>query len=153
MSTVHVQIEIDAPPRAVWDTVMDPVRLGEWVTIHRSVKVKSANPSEEGARMDQVLHILGVSFKVHWTLESVLAPREAEWHGRGPALSRALIRYRLTGHPDGPTTFDYVNEFHPPGGALGNVASRVLIGHVPEREAHESLVRLKALIEQITRSA
>ena len=97
--------------------------------------------------MDQVLHILGVSFRVHWTLESVIAPREAEWHGRGPALSRALIRYKLSGDPDGPTIFDYVNEFHPPGGPLGSVASRVLIGHVPEREAHDSLARLKLLVE------
>jgi uncharacterized protein YndB with AHSA1/START domain len=147
MSTVHAQIEIDAPPSAVWEIIMDPNRLAEWVTIHRSVKVKSPNPRIEGARMDQVLHILGVSFKVHWTLESVVAPREAEWHGRGPALSRALIRYKLTGQPGGPTTFDYVNEFHPPGGALGSVASRVLIGHVPERESHDSLTRLKALLE------
>ena len=147
MSTVHVQIDIDAPPQAVWDTVMDPNRLAQWVTIHRSVKVKSPDPREQGARMDQVLQILGVPFKVHWTLDSVVAPRRAEWHGRGPALSRALISYKLTGTSNGPTLFDYVNEFHPPGGPLGNVASRVLIGHVPEREAHESLTRLKALIE------
>ena len=126
---------------------MDPNRLEEWVTIHRSVKVKSSDPREQGAQMDQVLHILGVSFKVHWTLDSVAASRRAEWHGRGPALSHALISYRLTANPDGTTKFDYVNEFHPPGGPLGSVASRVLIGHVPEREAHESLKRLKQLIE------
>jgi uncharacterized protein YndB with AHSA1/START domain len=147
MSTVHAQIEIDAPPQKVWETIMDPDRLGAWVTIHRSVTLRSPDPHEQGARMDQVLHILGVSFKVHWTLESVVAPRQAEWHGRGPVLSRALISYRLTPNPDGTTKFDYVNEFHPPGGPLGSVASRVLIGHVPEREAHESLTRLKQLIE------
>lgn len=147
MSTVHVQIDIDAPPRKVWEIVMDPDRLGQWVTIHRSVKLRSRDPCEPGAQMDQVLHILGVSFKVHWTLESVVAARHAEWHGRGPALSRALISYELTALGDHATRFDYVNEFHPPGGPLGSVASRVLIGHVPDREAHESLSRLKQLIE------
>jgi uncharacterized protein YndB with AHSA1/START domain len=147
MSTVHVQIEINAPPQVVWDTVMDPARLEEWVTIHRSVKVKSPDPRAEGAQMDQVLHILGVSFKVHWTLESAIAPREAEWQGRGPALSRAVIRYKLAGASEGPTTFDYVNEFQPPGGPLGTVASRVVVGPVSDREAHDSLARLKRLIE------
>src|SRR5579863_4271043 len=139
MSTVHAQIVIAAPPLAVWDTIMDPQRLGEWVTIHRSVKVKSPDPTAEGAEMDQVLHVVGMSFKVHWTLEHVRAPRQAEWEGRGPALSRAVIRYRLEGDEDGPTTFDYVNEFHPPGGALGNMASKVVVAHISEREAHESL--------------
>ncbi len=100
--------------------------------------------------MDQVLHIFGVSFKVQWTLEHVSAPREAEWHGRGPALSSALIRYRLKPAPEG-TLFDYVNEFHTPGGPLGNAASRMVVGHLPEREARESLTRLKALVEGQTK--
>jgi len=147
MSTVHAQIQIDAPLRRVWDTIMDPARLGEWVTIHRSVTVKSDDPATEGAQMDQVLHVVGVSFKVHWTLESVRPPRQAEWQGRGPALSRAVIRYRLIGDGEGPTTFDYVNEFHAPGGPLGSLASRVVVGHISEREAHDSLTRLKFLIE------
>lgn len=148
MSTVHVQITIDAAPQLVWDTVMDPARLGEWVTIHRSVTVKSADAVTEGAQMDQVLHVMGVSFKVHWTLESVKAPRRAEWEGRGPAMSRAVIRYGLTANEDGSTDFDYVNEFHPPGGPLGNMASRVVVGHISEREAHDSLTRLKQLVER-----
>ncbi len=146
MSIVQVQINIAAAPQAVWDTIMDPLKLQDWVTIHRSVKVRSGDPAQEGARMDQVLHILGVSFKVQWTLEHVSAPREAEWHGKGPALSKALIRYRLKAMPEG-TLFDYLNEFHTPGGALGNAASRMVVGHLPEREARESLTRLKALVE------
>ena len=38
MSTVHVKIEIDAPIEKVWDTVMDPSQLKDWVTIHRAVR-------------------------------------------------------------------------------------------------------------------
>ena len=38
MSTVHATIEIDAPMQRVWDTVMDPDHLKDWVTIHRSVR-------------------------------------------------------------------------------------------------------------------
>ena len=146
MTVINDFVEIAAPQEVVWDTVMDPTRLNEWVTIHRSVEVKSADPVSEGARMDQVLHLRGVSFKVHWTLESVRKGREAEWHGRGPLLSHALIRYRLTPAGDG-TRFDYTNEFTAPGGHFGDVASKVLVGHTSAREAQRSLARLKRIIE------
>lgn len=143
---MQVNINIAADPRTVWDTIMDPLALEHWVTIHRSVKVLSGDPTQEGARMDQVLQLLGVPFKVQWTLENVSAPREAEWHGKGPAMSEAMIRYRLKAVPGG-TMFDYVNEFHTPGGQIGNAASRIVVGNLPEREATESLIRLKALVE------
>lgn len=148
MSTVHVKIKIDAPPERVWETVMDPDRLGDWVTIHRSVKDVSAHPLRKGATMCQVLHMRGVSFRVNWTLAEVSAPNRAEWEGRGPAGSRARIRYELAGDADGPTEFDYTNEFQAPGGRLGMVASRVIVGAASEREANNSLKRLKALLER-----
>ena len=44
--------------------------------------------------------------------------------------------------------FEYTNEFTAPGGRLGNVASRVLVGAASEREARNSLARLKALLER-----
>jgi hypothetical protein len=98
--------------------------------------------------MDQVLHLLGVSFHVHWKLVAISAPNHAEWEGRGPAHSRAGIRYDLTPKGDNATVFEYTNEFTPPGGRLGVVASRVIVGAASEREANHSLVRLKHLVEQ-----
>lgn len=148
MSTVRVKIDIDAPVERVWETVMDPNRLKDWVTIHRSVNHAPQTPLRKGATMDQVLHMRGVSFRVHWTLVDVRQPKHAEWEGRGPAHSEARIRYELSGDGDGPTTFDYTNEFTPPGGRLGNVASRVIVGAASEREANNSLERLKALLER-----
>jgi uncharacterized membrane protein len=148
MTTVHVQIEIAAAAQVVFDTVMDPGRLGEWVTIHRSISGVSAEPAKAGATMDQVLQIHGVPFKVHWTLATVDPPREAEWQGRGPALSKARIRYQLRGPEEGPTTFEYTNEFSTPGGPLGSMASRLVVGSASEREARDSLSRLRALLER-----
>ena len=89
MSTVHVKTKIDAPPERVWEIVMDPNRLKDWVTIHRSVRNVSDKQMSKGSTMDQVLHMRGVSFRVHWTLADVDAPHHAEWEGRGPAHSHA----------------------------------------------------------------
>jgi uncharacterized protein YndB with AHSA1/START domain len=148
MSTVHAHIEIDAPAQRVWETVMDPAHLKDWVTIHRSVRNVSDKPLRRGSTMDQVLHMRGVSFHVHWTLTDVSSPRHAEWEGQGPAHSVARIRYELSEEGDGPTRFAYTNEFVPPGGRLGNVASRFIVGGTSEREANSSLARLKALLER-----
>ncbi len=148
MSTVHASIRIDAPPQEVWDTVMDPNRLKDWVTIHRSVGKVSKNPASEGATMEQTLHMRGVSFHVHWTLAEATAPRVAEWDGRGPARSKARIRYELSSQDGNNTLFKYTNEFTPPGGMLGSVASRVVVGAASEREANHSLARLKSLLER-----
>lgn len=140
MAAVQTSISIDAPPERVWEIAMDATRLGEWVTIHRRLESHSA-----GA-MEQVLCLRGVNFHVKWELAQSDRPRHARWTGRGPARSRAETEYRL--RPEGAgTRFDYRNEFRAPFGPLGAVASRALVGGVPEREARASLRRLKELAE------
>jgi uncharacterized protein YndB with AHSA1/START domain len=150
MSRVHATTKIDAPVDRVWETVMNPDCLKDWVTIHRSVEAVSSHPLHEGSTMDQVLQLRGVSFHVHWTLVDVNQPTHAEWAGVGPAHSRARIRYELTADGDGATQLEYINEFTPPSGRLGTVASRVIVGAASEREAQNSLRRLKALLEHLT---
>jgi uncharacterized protein YndB with AHSA1/START domain len=145
MSEVITAITIDAPPERVWAVVMDPHRLGEWVTIHR--KLNDASDGE----MDQTLCLRGVNFHVHWELAACDAPHHAVWKGRGPARSHAETEYRLTA-VDGRTRFAYRNEFKAPLGPLGAVASRALVGGLPEREAHATLANLKALVEREARS-
>jgi uncharacterized protein YndB with AHSA1/START domain len=148
MSRVTTDIEIDAPIERVWETIMDPRRLGDWVTIHRDVRKISDRPLVHGSTMEQVLHMRGFSFHVTWTLADVREPNTAQWDGRGPGHSKALIRYELENGKDGRTHFHYTNEFQPPGGRLGNIASRVIVGAASEREASKSLSRLKSLLER-----
>ena len=146
MSVVTADIHIKAPIGVVWDTIMDPQRFGDWVTIHRRMHSADGGPPQEGMKMEQTLCIRGASFKVKWQLATCDSPNKAEWRGTGPMGSHAATIYELSEN-DGGTDFHYVNEFKAPGGPLGAVASRVLVGGVPEREALASLERLRVLLE------
>lgn len=144
---VRVQIHIAAPPEGVWEVVLDPDRLDEWVTIHRRLLKADPGPPREGMRMEQTLCLRGASFKVKWVLTECDFPSQATWEGRGPVGSHARTAYRLVPSGRG-TEFQYENEFKAPGGLLGAAASRVLVGGLPEREANASLQKLKKLLEQ-----
>jgi uncharacterized protein YndB with AHSA1/START domain len=141
VSEVATSIDIDAPVEKVWQTVMDPTRLEQWVTIHRRLV------SHSDDEMEQVLHLRGTNFKVHWHLVKSKKPFHAYWEGRGPARSHAETEYRLSDNGRGGTRFDYRNDFRAPFGPLGAVASRALVGGLPAREADASLRKLKALVE------
>jgi carbon monoxide dehydrogenase subunit G len=148
MSRVTASVEIDAPPDQVWDVVMDPDRLGDWVTIHRRINRVSDRPLREGSTLVQYLRLRGATFKVRWTVADLDDRRGARWEGRGPARSKAHIVYRLVSRDGGRTCFEYENEFEPPLGPLGAAASRAVMGGLPEREANASLQRLKSLLER-----
>ncbi|MHB1809257.1 MAG: SRPBCC family protein [Solirubrobacteraceae bacterium] len=149
MSTVSASITIAAPPKQVWQVAMDPKRLADWVTIHRRLRHSDGGPPRVGYEMEQQLHLRGVSVDVHWQLVECTPCRLAVWEGRGPARSSARTEYALAA-ADGEshTRFAYRNEFRAPLGPLGALASRALIGGMPEREAERSLQRLKALLER-----
>lgn len=148
MSTVCTSIEIAATPALVWETVMDPAQLGEWVTIHRKLRDHDGGAPKVGYHMDQQIHLRGVSVDVHWTLVQCEPEQSAVWEGRGPARSRARTEYTLHPLSNGCTRFDYRNEFHAPLGPFGALASRALVGGMPEREATRTLDRLRALLER-----
>ena len=149
MTLVTASIDIAAPREHVFDVVLDPALLNEWVTIHRRVNDADDGPPREGFEMDQTLHLRGANFKVRWKLTEFVRGKHATWEGRGPAHSYARTSYSvsdLDGDGDG-THFEYENEFKPPGGILGAAASRVIVGGVPQREATRSLQQLKSLLE------
>ena len=143
-NAVHTSIVIPAPPERVWDLVMDPTRLSDWVTIHQKLESYDEDPPHEGFEMVQRLHLRGFDFRVKWELVECQKARRAVWEGHGPARSHAHTEYRLRAEDDG-TFFDYLNEFKAPLGLLGAAASRAIVGGLPEREATHSLEKLKSL--------
>ena len=146
MTVVRTSIDLAVPPQAVWDVVMDPGRFGEWVTIHRKLIRADGGPLRVGFEVEQALALGGAPFRVRWRLAELHPPDHSVWEGEGPAGSRARIVNALEA-VDGGTHFDYLNEYANPGGAIGRVAGRVLIGGLAAREANRSLNKLKRLLE------
>ncbi len=147
MSIVTASIRIAAAPARVWEMVMDPSCLSEWVTIHRKLVHADDGPPRVGYTMDQQIHMRGVSLEVHWTLVDCRSGELAVWEGRGPARSHARSEYVLSAE-DGGTRFDYRNDFRPPLGPVGALVSRALVGGMPEREARRTLERLREHLEE-----
>jgi uncharacterized protein YndB with AHSA1/START domain len=147
MSVVTASTEIPAPREEVWKVVMDPRHLADWVTIHRKLLDCDDGAARVGYQMEQQIQLRGVSLDVHWKLVECEPCRRAVWEGRGPARSRARTEYVLHSERDG-TRFDYRNEFHPPLGVIGALASRALVGGMPQREARRTLKNLRALLEK-----
>lgn len=148
MSRVETEILIPASPEEVWEVALDPRRLADWVSIHKELHYAPDRlPLRSGDEIVQTLVLRGAPFRVTWTVEEVDEPRRAVWLGKGPAGSVARTEYSLS--PDGSgTRFGYVNEFAPPGGPLGRIASAALVGDSPRREAENSLAALAGLFNQ-----
>ena len=115
---VERTIELPAEPQAVYELVMDPRRLEDWVTIHAGLKDAPNWELRKGSELTQCLKLAGRKFKVVYDLEPA--------NGNG-------------------TRFCYSNESSMRGGPLGRLASRALKG-TSERESERSLKRLKALL-------
>ena len=147
MNGISAAIDLDAPRERVWEMLMDPRRLVDWVTIHQRLGRVSDYPLILGSTVEQTVRSCGRAFDLRWTITDLRRPHHAFWEGRGPARSRATIRYELSTDGSGQTSFRYANTFALPGGALGAVAGRLLGGDLSRREAKLSLLKLKQLIE------
>jgi len=143
---VERSIEIDAPPEKVYEVVMDPRRLEDWVTIHVGLKAAPNGDLERGSELIQCLKLAGRRFDVHWDVVEADRPTRVVWEGRGPVHSRAKVVYDIHPNDGNRTAFHYVNEYSLPGGPLGRIAGGALRG-TAERESERTLERLKGLFE------
>jgi carbon monoxide dehydrogenase subunit G len=142
---VERTIEIGVPPHRVYEVVMDPQRLQEWVTIHHSLKEAPQEELAKGSKLTQRLKLAGKKFEVRWTVVEDECPDRVVWEGKGPVRSEASVVYAFEPNGSG-TRFSYTNEFKLPGGPLGEFGGRATRRYTA-RELDRSLERLKRLIE------
>ena len=141
---VERTVQISAPPRRVYEVVMDPRRLEDWVTIHHELADAPA-VLKKGSKLTQSLKLAGRRFTVRWTVVENDPCRKVVWEGKGPVGSTARVEYRFAENGEG-TRFSYLNEYALPGGVLGRLAGRP-VSRVTAGELDGSLQRLKSLVE------
>ena len=142
---VRTTVELPAPPEEVWNIVMDPYRLGEWVTTHEGLEGEAPAQLEQGSTFKQRLKVAGPAFTVTWEVVEAERPSHVRWVGKGPGGSEAHVAYELD-PADGGTRFTYQNRFELPGGVLGRTAGGVVGERVAKREADATLERLAELL-------
>jgi uncharacterized membrane protein len=142
---VERTVEIAAPAERVYEVVMDPSRLEDWVTIHHHLEDAPNGQLKQGSKLTQWLRLAGKKFRVRWTVVENEPCRRVVWEGRGPVGSHAHIEYGFTAR-DGRTDFSYLNRYDLPGGWLGRFAGRT-VARVTQKELEGSLQRLKSLVE------
>ncbi len=143
---VERQTTIAASPEAVYEVVMDPHRLQEWVTIHERLEDAPDGNLGKGSQLTQCLKLAGRPFNVRWTVAENDPASRVVWEGNGPVRSRAVVVYELEPDGDGGTRFTYTNEYHLPGGVLGRMAGPA-VKRVATKELDGSLQKLKRLVE------
>jgi uncharacterized protein YndB with AHSA1/START domain len=146
MTKLEREIEILAPPDAVYDVVSDPGCLGEWVTIQEELEEAPAGDLTTGSTLRQRMKVAGQRFHLSWTVVEAARPSRIVWEGRGPMGSKAKAIYEIASGDGGASRFSYLNEYTLPGGAAGKLAGRVIRG-ASGREADRTLKRLKKLVE------
>jgi carbon monoxide dehydrogenase subunit G len=139
-------IHIDASPEDVYSTLMDPDCLGDWVTIQDELLEAPSGDLTKGDELVQRMKIAGQKFKLRWKVEQADRPRKTVWTGTGPMGTKARVTYDLAEN-NGGTDFTYTNEYDLPGGPMGKMAGKAIVG-ASGREADKTLKRLKKLIEE-----
>jgi carbon monoxide dehydrogenase subunit G len=139
-------IHIDASPEDVYAKLMDPDCLGQWVTIQDELLEAPDGDLVKGSELVQRCKVAGQKFKLSWTVEKAERPNKTVWKGKGPFGSKAKVTYDLAAN-DGGTLFTYTNEYSLPGGPIGKIAGRAVVG-ASGSEADKTLERLKQFIEK-----
>ena len=151
MTKLEREITIDASRDSVYDILLDPNCLGEWVTIQEELEeAPEGRDLAEGDTLRQRMKVAGQRFRLSWRVIQADRPSRVVWEGEGPMGSKAKAVYDLAENGDGGTRFSYMNQYDMPGGPAGKLAGAAIV-KASGREADRTLERLKELVESRSR--
>ena len=114
---VERKIDMAASADDIYQVVMDPNRLKDWVSIHERLE-DAPKSLRKGSTLTQSLKLAGRKFKVDWTVVENDRPTYVVWEGKGPLGSKAKAVYEFS-ESDGVTHFTYMQRVRPARRAAG----------------------------------
>jgi uncharacterized membrane protein len=143
---IVARVNIDRPASQVWVYVADYGNDPSWRGGVTQMRPSQPGPAQEGVTTQELLRLLGLSFRTHATIDRVEPGRRLQW--RAHDRQKQLEGSRLV-EPTGPAScrFTKVVEGH----LLG--PSRVLeplVAWLLQRQTSADLRRLKHLLEVST---
>jgi ligand-binding SRPBCC domain-containing protein len=124
VTTVAVEVEIDAPPEAVWGVVSEPRNLHHWERHVAKVRDLPTGPLHEGASYTAVMRFLRVSANVRVDILVWEPPRYAEFRLTGPL--EAVVRTTVQPLRGKRSVLRHEVDYQFPLGPLGQLAARSL---------------------------
>jgi len=142
---VERQVQVKASPQALYEVVMNPRCLEQWVTIHQFLEDAPDGQLRKGSTLTQCLKLAGKGFKVRWKVVENEPAKRVVWEGKGPVRAKAKVIYEFAADGDA-TTFSYANEYDLPGGPVGRMAGP-MVKRVTAGQLDKSIQKLKELVE------
>ncbi len=142
MAHANVSKTITASQDDVWKVLSNPQRFEKWLTLQ--TKWKSEPPAElsQGAKITDVVSIMGMANTIEWTVDDFVAPASMKISGAG--MAGAQVTFTLSVEADGAGSkanidAEFISQMMV--GAIGGAVERASV-----KELEASLDKLAALV-------
>jgi len=144
MGKVSAEVTIDATPEKVWDAITNPADYDKWLTIHTKWKEETPERFTQGAKVAEVVTMLGMANTITWTVEEYDEPSRMRIAGTGMAGVKTAFTLNVESDGNGGSKVDMDAEFE------GQMIVGAL-GKAVEKDAKEQLdLSLKAFNELVS---
>jgi uncharacterized membrane protein len=143
MTTVERSIYIDAPPDVSFDVGHDAGHWLDWYAGMQSVQPDNVYPAV-GSRVDIANKTAGLTLNMTLTVADYVPGQTIAYQVEGMVTGTIQWDYQ----PDGDGTLVTAHfDYEMPGGALGQIADRLVVERANAANLEASLENLKGLIE------
>ncbi len=146
MAKLDKSIEVDAPPKQVFEALTDLDLLPVWSTITVETHGTPRKPIDEGDTFTQTLRVLGRNLECTWEVTRFQRPKLVAYSSEAPGggMLRMVQAVEQTG---GGSRVEVELDYELPGGLVGELFDSAYAEQRNERELEHSLHNLRELVE------